>query len=107
MVVLIVFIVFLLLLHHYILLIKEVEEEVAGNPVHTHATGKADRLLLGIGHLAVVDADVAQQIALAVTHGAVGVDVTDTVALGIKNLQFLDDSHSSALDAAHGAIGVK
>ena len=83
------------------------EEEVAGNPIDTHSTCKTDGLLLGIAHLAVVDADVAQNVALTVAHCAIGVDIADAVALGVKNLQLLDGAHCLASDIAHRAVGVK
>ena len=83
------------------------EEIVAGDPIDAHATGKADGLLLVVGHLAVVDVDVTQHVALAVTHGAIGVDVTDALTIGTVDVELLDGAQRLAAVVTHAAVGLK
>lgn len=89
-------------------LFKEVKEVVGGDSLDGDAVGKAQQLALWISHLAALDLDEAQQLALAVVHRAVGVDVANALASLIVDLHLgVDASHDFAFGVSDSAVVVE
>lgn len=94
------------ILFYYLILIEESKEEVASYPLVVHILGITYGVFVGIGHFATL-VDIAQNLALAIAHSAIGVDVANALAGSVVDLQTFHLAHNLAGLVAHSAIVVK